>query len=229
MGFSFLFALNAKGYRFVAEELKSVLHTNVKVVLIPWALAPHDALPHSIEEYFPRFGRRYEREISYLREFGVLDKNVSILDDSDPHICDEIHSSDVVILCGGDPELLVNKLQKTKIDTVLQGYDGVIIGGSAGATSQFDDYFITPDQSFYNKLQVCKGIGLIQSDFLIDVHTNQYAIERSESENKAYLDLLKRIGDEFDRKIYGICDEGAIIYDRVTKVYRTYGKVILIK
>ena len=59
--------------------------------------------------------------------------------------------------------------------------------------------------------------GVIDDPFYMDVHSIN---------NKNYLNKLKKVSNETGKDVYGIFDDGVLIYDRNAKEIYKYGNVI---
>ncbi len=76
--YNILFSTNSIGFPYIKDRLKSLISAYDKVLIFPWVFPVDMSQKEFIEEYFPKYGQRYERSIGYLREFGIKDENVFI-------------------------------------------------------------------------------------------------------------------------------------------------------
>ena len=72
-------------------------------------------------------------------------------------LVDKIADNDVLYFCGGEPDLLYQRLCELKLLVPLKCFDGIVMGDSAGAVIQFDRYHDQP------------GLGYLQ-EFDLEVH-----------------------------------------------------------
>lgn len=226
--YSVLFSTNSIGFPHIKNRLEEIITPDCRVVIIPWALIFADNVYKDINDYFPRYGVRYEREMSYLREIGIKDSNVYIADyyaDTPAKIKTEIENSEIIILPGGNPISLKDKLCELKLDETLRCYKNIIIGGSAGATTQFGKYFITEEQNEERGFQESDGLGIFDVDFMIDVHTDAYTSGEYEGNKEKYYSVLQQLVNKYKKNILGICDNGAILVNRESKEYEIFGNV----
>lgn len=226
--YNILFSRNYIGFPYIKERLKHLVSSDDKVVIIPWAFPVEMSEKEFTEEYFPKYGQRYERSIGYLREFGITDDNVFIANcynDSINEILEKISFSNIIILPGGNPVMLTSKILECGIQDVLNTYPNIIIGGSAGACVQLKRYFITEENNVPRGFQELEGLGILDVDFLIDVHTNIHTTGENEPNRKAYINKLKELAKHYNKDIYAISDDGAILVDRKTKDIEIFGNI----
>ena len=81
-------------------------------------------------------------------------------------IKEKICDSDLVYLTGGVPSMLVERLKKIGVDSLLRGFEGVIVGRSAGALALCKRCVITYRSS--SAVKVIDGLGLV--DLTLKVH-----------------------------------------------------------
>ena len=94
-------------------------------------------------------------------------------------LADKIADSDVLYFCGGEPDLLYQRLCELKLLEPLKCFDGIVMGDSAGAVIQFDHYH---DQS---------GLGYLR-EFDLEVHFTGIR-----SRKRRFKKFSMRIGDQF--------------------------------
>lgn len=194
------------------EEIKKYIKSFSKVLIIPWAFAKEMTNEEFEKNYFNIKGERYRRYVDFLSKFGIEKQNITYANcykETKEEIIDKINNSDVLLLPGGNPDMFFNKVVYDKeILYSIKNYKGDIIGESAGAVLHFRKYFLTIENSYKNCLEYYNGFGIIDDDFVADVHTIN-------TEN--YINRLKNIGNEMEKNIYAITDSEAIIYNRKNK------------
>ena len=131
---------------------------------------------------------------------------------------DIIEESDILVITGGNPEMLYSKVvQETELLYTIKHYKGIIIGFSAGAELQLKRYFITAKNNYYKYFAFYDGFGILDDPFYMDVHSIK---------NRRYLDKLQKVSNEKRKKVYAIFNDGAMIYDRINHKLGTFGNVI---
>ncbi|MBE3116967.1 Type 1 glutamine amidotransferase-like domain-containing protein [Candidatus Bathyarchaeota archaeon] len=108
------------------------------------------------------FDKAYNRQktlFDYFRFLGA--KKVSMLDYSckTDEIKEKVSESDLVYLTGGVPSVLVERLRKKGVDSLLGGFEGVIVGRSAGALALCRKCVITFRRTY--SVKVIDGLGLV--------------------------------------------------------------------
>ena len=156
------------------------------VVVFPWAKASFD---HAY--------KRRKRLFDYFRSLGACD--VAFVDYSDAYeeIKRKVECSDLIYLPGGLASVLVERLKNRNVDGLLRGYEGVVVGRSAGALALGKKCVVTKNRR-HPTSKMIPGIGLV--DFSLKAH---YKPSRDAT--------LKRLSQQ-DR-IYAIPERSALVYD----------------
>ena len=156
------------------------------VVVFPWAKASFD------QAY-----KRRKRLFDYFRSLGACD--VAFVDYSDAYeeIKRKVECSDLIYLPGGLASVLVERLKNRNVDGLLRGYEGVVVGRSAGALALGKKCVVTKNRR-HPTSKMIPGIGLV--DFSLKAH---YKPSRD--------DALRRLSQQ-DR-IYAIPERSALVYD----------------
>lgn len=217
--YSILLSDYEKGLNLVQKRLKKIIKSNFKVVIIAWAFPEELDYERFENEYFNE--RRQKKYIGSLINLGINPNNIMVLNCYDKNNIANfktyIDESDLLVLTGGNPEMLYSKVvQETEILYNIKHYKGIIIGFSAGADLQLKRYFITAKNNYYKYFAFYDGFGVLDDPFYLDVHSIN---------NKLYLNKLQKVANEKNKNIYAIFDDGAIIYNRLTKAIEFYGKV----
>lgn len=145
-----------------------------------------------------------------MLELRIKKENIKILNCYDiknfQKFKSDINNNDVLLLPGGNPEMFFNKVvEETEILYKIKHYKGIIIGESAGACLQFKRYFITAKNNYYKYFAFYDGFGVLSDPFYIDVHSIN---------NNFYMESLKKVSRKYEKVVYAIFNDGAIIYDR---------------
>lgn len=190
------------------EFLKKYVKKDAKVLIIPWSFSNEI---NNLDEYFGKDTKRYLKYLNVLLSLGYQENNIKVLDcynDNKNKIKDLINTSDVIVLTGGNPEMLYQKVvQDTECLYDLKYFKGLVIGSSAGAVLQFKRYFITAKNNYYKYFSFYDGFGLINDSFYIDVHSIN---------NNFYLKKLSNVAKDKSKKIYAISNDGVLVVDRVS-------------
>jgi dipeptidase E len=132
----------------------------------------------------------------YFRSLGASSVNFVNYSTTHAQIEEKIFESDLVYLTGGVPSMLVERLQKLGVDSLLKNFEGVIVGRSAGALALCKKCVITYRSD--SSVRVIDGLGLV--DLTIKAH---YRLGIDEK--------LKKLSKEYD--IFAVPKGSALIYD----------------
>lgn len=138
----------------------------------------------------------------------------------------EILSADVVFLSGGNVPMQNNFFKEIGLKSILEKYNGVIIGQSAGSMNCSEMIYVLPeeDEEFEDKnfAKTLTGLGLI--DFQIMPHMNS----ANRTDGKGHKTIMQMcIEDSHKIPHYGICDFGFVEVKAGKAV--AYGKTLLLK
>lgn len=218
--YSILLSKYEIGIKLISQQLNKIIKKEQRVVIIPWAFATEIDSYTLNNVFFKKGEHRYNKYVLPLLELGILEKNIIILDcyNKDTDFKKVINDSDILVIPGGNPEMLYSKVtQATEVLYEIKHYKGIIIGESAGTELQLKRYFITAKNNYYKYFAFYDGFGVLDDPFYLDVHSIN---------NKRYLDKLQNIADTTKKEVYAIFDDGAIIYNRNNNTYETFGHVI---
>ncbi len=154
------------------------------VLVFPWARASFD--------------RAYERRMrlaKYFTDLGASTVDFAEYSDLTEEIARKIQCSDLIYLPGGLTSVLVERIRSKNVDSLLRGYNRVIVGRSAGALALSKNCILTKR---HKAVKIIAGIKLV--DFSIKVH---YKPSKD--------DALKRLSKE--ETIYAIPERSALVYD----------------
>ncbi len=145
---------------------------------------------------FDNFYLRQKMVHDYLRYLGA--KNVSIVDYSTPteEIKEKISQTNLIYLTGGSPSILVERFRRIGVDALLAGFEGVVVGRSAGAVALCKKCIVTIRGT--KKVKVVGGLGLL--DITMKAH---YTHEKNEA--------LKALS--ISGKIFAVPKGSALVYD----------------
>lgn len=93
----------------VADRLKEIIKKNSKVAIFPWTFPVEIDAQKLDNEFFKKGEKRYNRYIYELKKIGIDEKNITICNcysDSNEKLKEIINNSDVILLPGGNPEML---------------------------------------------------------------------------------------------------------------------------
>lgn len=132
--------------------------------------------------------------------------------DSNSQMKSKLLNSNIVMLPGGAPDLFMKRLKKAGLKKILAGYQGLMIGVSAGSMIQLGDYHISPDED-YPAFSLQKGLGTIP---FLDLECH-YTGSRIQKES---IDLAR---EKLHLPVYAIYEDGGVTVDENGKV-QVYGR-----
>lgn len=167
-----------------------------KILVFSWARASFD--------------KNYAKSkliFDYFRSLGASTINTVDFSSTNGEIKQKIAQSNLVYLTGGVPSMLIERLKKLGVDNLLKGFDGVIVGRSAGALALCSKCVITYRSTL--EVKVIDGLGLV--DLTLKAH---YVLGKD--------DKLKELS--MDQDIFAIPKGSALIYyngnlSAINKVY----------
>ncbi len=219
--YSILLSKVEYSYHLIKDRLKEIIKSDFKVAVIPWAFPQELDSDRLINEYFKKGERRYNKYLDLLLELGIKSENIVICNcysDSKEYLKDVINKADLLVIPGGNPEMLFSKVvQEKDLLYDIKYFPGIILGESAGADLQLKRYFITAKNNYYHYFAFYDGFGVLDDPFYLDVHS---------SNDQDYLDDLQEVADDKEKVVYAIFDDGAIIYNRESKEMEFYGNVL---
>jgi peptidase E len=169
--------VNERAFRDAEEPLS--------VAVFPWARASFD--------------RRYRKRkvlTDYFISLGAGSVDFIEYSDLAATIAQKVASSNLIYLTGGLVNALVERLRKMRVDSLLRGYDGVIVGRSAGALALCKKCVITCRNN--RKAKLVDGLGL--ADLTLKAH---YKPQKDST-----LQILSK-----GQKIYAVPSRSAIVYE----------------
>jgi dipeptidase E len=126
-----------------------------RVLVFSWARASFDKTYSKSKLLF-----------NYFRSLGASTVNTVDYSSFSAEIKEKISESDLVYLTGGVPSVLVERLEKSGIRSLLKDFEGVVVGRSAGALALCRKCVITYRST--SEAKVIHGLGLV--DLTLKAH-----------------------------------------------------------
>ncbi len=188
------------------EVLDGVFHRDMTVCLLPLSF-DRDWIHNKQEwkfEYGPK-GKCRQELMEPFMAYGIPKRNIRVVNyfnDTPESAREKVESADVLFFPGGFPDQMMERLYQLELVDVIRGFDGIIMGASAGAMIQFDTYHITADQD-YDEFQYHEGLGFLDH-FEIEVH-----YEGTDVQNEA----IERVMNERELPVLAIGNQGGVVVD----------------
>ncbi len=146
------------------------------------------------------FDRLYQRQklvYNYLRYLGA--SNVTIVDYSTPfeELKEKIGQTDLIYLTGGSPSILVERFRNVGVDALLEGFEGVVVGRSAGALALCKKCLVT--------IRSTKQVKMVDGLGLIDVTMKAHYTSKKDKQLKAL---------SMGGRIFAVPLGSALVYDK---------------
>ena len=221
MKYSILCSHFEPAFNKLQKELNNLVPSNPKVVVLPLAF-PVETNYQDLEENW--INPRRNEYLEGLYNLGIKPENISIINcyrDSKEDVEQKIKDSNILVIPGGNPEMLYYKLvMEYELLYILKYYEWIIIGESAGACTQFREYFITKENNYHGYKAWYPGFGVLNDPYYIDVHTR---------DDDEYLKQLQKIANKRKKIIYALHEEDSILHNRDTGDFNVFGNINIIK
>lgn len=204
--------------KWAQEIMEPLLNEKMKVAVIPFSFDKKEI--KTIEDYDFHYGSHGKHIPYILRPFhyyGIKDiQFVDYFRDDLSTAQKKVLAADIIFLTGGLPDQYLKRLQEFKLDSIIKASNALIIGASAGAMIQFDNYHITPDDDYF-AYQYQNGLGLVRG-FEIEVHYCHSPIQD---------ESIARVITEKGLPIYTVANDGGLLVDKGR--IKTFGNAHLVK
>ena len=193
---------------FLYEQLKRYIHPEDKVAVLAFSYRDRDVscLADWNALYRKRDGFYYQNMVSPFLRYGIPEDHIKWINyytDSKSKAAELIRGADILYLPGGLPDRMMDRIDEFNLRSTLLEFQGVVLGYSAGALIQLEEYHLSPDQD-YPEFCYFKGLPILK-DFYLEVH-----YEGSDAQNEA----IQRVLKERRKTVYAmVTDRAAIVID----------------
>ena len=149
-----------------------------------------------------------------FQEAGIGFEHIHIVDSrmTKKEMKDTIQLADVLWLSGGDTPVQYDYFRKYELIPVIQEYDGIVIGMSAGAINM-GKTAVCSLTCQHTEQTIYEGLGLV--DISVEPHLD------SQNVSQELLEVSKKYS------LYGMCDDSVIINENHNLTY--FGDIFLIE
>ncbi len=211
------------------ETMKDVLYCGVKVVVLPFAHNEGWAMDVCVyEDTFMKDSLFQEDLKRPFLAYGVKDEDICILNtfcETYESCKKKIDDSDVVFIVGSDANDVMDGILDLGIEDVLRGYEGTMIGASAGAVVQMDRFM--SEDGYREGLGIVSGIDL-------DVHyeENEFHLKRIIDSLETAYDQILIVKDKGGILVSGVQVEfigDAFVFDvtQLDEIYEAYNTYLM--
>lgn len=193
---------------FLFKELRRYIHPEDEVAVL--AFSYRDSAVHCLQDWNTLYakpdGLYYEKMVTPFLQYGIPESHVHFINfytHTPSAAAALIQKADILYLPGGLPDRMMERIDAFALRETLLHFQGVMIGYSAGALIQLQEYHLTPDEdypafAYYNGLPFPR-------DFYLEVH-----YEGTSLQNQS----IQRVLTERRKKVYAtVTDRSAIILD----------------
>ncbi len=155
------------------EELSSYFSRESRVAVVAFSYYDDYVYDATTWErvYGKDVGNCYFETVDDLAVFGVMPENVTFINyftDTKESAREKIENANVVYFTGGLPDRMMDRIRDFDLLEPLRSFDGVVVGYSAGAVIQLDEYHLYPDGD-YTDYGYYQGLGYLDNLYL-EVH-----------------------------------------------------------
>ena len=191
---------------FLIDALKPHIRPHHHVAIVAFSFLPSQAT--TLQQWLSLYGREegmfYHWLVDPLMEFGIPEENISVVNyfsDSKETARNKIQNADILYFTGGLPDAMMDRLAEFELLDVLATFDGLVLGCSAGAMIQLQEYHITPDWD-YPEFGYYQGLPWLK-DFCVEVHYEETDLQK---------DSIRRVLCERGKPVYATFrDCGALL------------------
>lgn len=197
---------------FLYEELKRYIHPSDKVVIL--AFSYRDREVQNLRDwkilYGKSGGRYYDSMVSPFLRYGIPENHIEWINyytDAKSKAAEQIRNADILYLPGGMPDRVMDRIDEFNLRSTLLQFQGVVMGYSAGALIQLQEYHLSPDQD-YPEFTYFKGLPILK-DFYLEVHYENSVIKKK---------AIQRVLKERRKTVYAMVTDQATIVIEGSKV-----------
>jgi cyanophycinase-like exopeptidase len=148
--------------------LKNILMPGMRVCIVPYSHTFNVYV--DTKEFYDIYDYEdpssdYNAISRAYRDYGIEDIRIIFPNDTELMIQNKILNSDILFFTGGDPVAMMKRLKSIK--HIIDKFDGIVMGASAGAMIQTKEFVIDGEGYPYSYY---KGLGMIQLDVDLLVH-----------------------------------------------------------
>ena len=182
------------------DDLKHLFNENTRVCVL--ALSYYDDYVYDLETWERVYGKDrgncYYETVDSFAPFGVKAENIDFVNyftDTKESATEKIKNADVLYFTGGLPDRMMDRIADLDLQEAIMQHDGIVMGYSAGAVIQLEEYHLYPDGD-YADFGYYRGLPMLK-DFYLEVHYRGLAIQ-DESVKKCLRERGKRVYDTHD-------------------------------
>ena len=156
-------------------HLTKIFKSKPRVLILPLAYRETQAWDNdSFLAIYGKGGEKYDNILRPFLSYGYAEQDITWLNPYDgSNHAKLIKNADLLFFTGGMPEKAIERMQQLGIVDAVKGFNGTVMGASAGAMLQLETYHITPDED-YSEYGVWHGLALVRG---IDLEVHYLATD----------------------------------------------------
>lgn len=191
----------------MVSKIKPMIQADDKVAILGFSFFEKQIKNKEDWENYYGINTEYHNDCQLIfTQLGIKSENIVWLNyfkHTKETLIKIINESQVLFLPGGAPDEMMERIHEKEITEVLENFDGLVIGSSAGAMIQFNYFHISKDND-YKAFNICDGLGYLK-DFSIEVHYKRKKVQKSG---------MKKASKIFKRDVYILPDDAAIVCEK---------------
>lgn len=196
----------------IVEQIKQLINGNNAILYI--AASPNDS--EKVDSYASLIFEGLKLSGITFSEYLVLDNRTK------NNASEYVKKANVIFLSGGDTYIENEFFDQIHLKELLQDFDGIIIGQSAGSINMAESVYNSPEEGDLSEPIYFEGLGL--STINIEPH---FVLDTTEFDDMQIYQRRHQLEESKKRPIYALCD-GSHILETDDSII-VYGKSFLIK
>lgn len=187
--------------------LSAYITPDCVITVIPFAF--HETWVRDLNQWNECYnsfdGLYYPGIVKPFIKYAVKPENIRFINyfkDTANDLANALIDTDIVYFVGGFPEKTIERLIELGMKEIIENYNGIIMGWSAGASMQAKEYFVSPDKH-YQEYREHQGLNFIK-EFATKVHYDG---------STEQIDSIRKYISKTGNKVYCLRKQSAIIYD----------------
>lgn len=130
--------------------LAPLLQPGLRVTVVPFSFPPAQIADAAGWEHEFGPGGRHRRDLeAAFAPFGITELCfVNYFTHTPAEALTMVQGADLVFFTGGLPDAAMERVREFGLQEALETFPGILMGTSAGAMMQIDDYHISPDEDY---------------------------------------------------------------------------------
>lgn len=190
------------------NELKKYIKPSHSVAIVAFSF--RDSRVKALSDWNTLYskdgGKLYNGIVGGFKAYGIAEDNIRFINyfiDTKESAKQKIKEADIVYFLGGLPDRMMERIKEFDLHNILLQHGGIVMGYSAGAVIQLEEYHLSPDED-YSDFGYYEGLPYLDN-FYLEVHYEGTAVQN---------ESIKRVLTERGKTVYAtVLGSGAIMVD----------------